>query len=140
GFRSIAEAVGHAEVLDTRKAIDHWKAHGLDLTPILTAAENPDEGQDLLCTKAQDHGLDHALDQQLIAEAADALEHGEPVEIATSVRNVNRTVGTMLGSALPKRWGGEGLPDDPLTVSLRGSAGQSFGAFVPRGITLRLEG
>ena len=69
GFRSIAEAVGHAEVLDTRKAIDHWKAHGLDLTPILTVAENPYEGQDLLCTKAQDHGLDKALDQELIAAA-----------------------------------------------------------------------
>jgi glutamate synthase (NADPH/NADH) large chain len=140
GFRSIAEAVGHAEVLDTRKAIDHWKAHGLDLTPILTVAENPYEGQDLLCTKAQDHGLDHALDQQLIAQAAGALERGERVEIEVPVRNVNRTVGTMLGSALTRRFGGDGLPDDTITVRLRGSAGQSFGAFVPKGITLRLEG
>ncbi len=140
GFRSIAEAVGHAEVLDTRKAIDHWKAHGLDLTPILTVAENPYEGQDLLCTKAQDHGLDQALDQQLIAEAAGALERGERVEIEVTVRNVNRTVGTMLGSALTRRFGGDGLPDDTITVRLRGSAGQSFGAFVPKGITLRLEG
>ena len=133
GFRSIAEAVGHAEVLDTRKAIDHWKAHGLDLTPILTVAENPYEGQDLLCTKPQDHGLDQALDQQLIAEAADALERGERVEIDVPVRNVNRTVGTMLGSALTRRYGGDGLPDDTITVRLRGSAGQSFGAFVPQG-------
>jgi glutamate synthase (NADPH/NADH) large chain len=140
GFRSIAEAVGHAEVLDTRKAIDHWKAHGLDLTPILTVAENPYEGQDLLNTKAQDHGLDKALDQELIAAAGPALERGEPVEISVPVRNVNRTVGTMLGSALTKRWGGDGLPDDTITVHLRGSAGQSFAAFVPRGITLRLEG
>src|SRR5690349_15984305 len=140
GFRSIAEAVGHAEVLDTRKAIDHWKAHGLDLTPILTVAENPYEGQDLLCTKAQDHGLDQALDQQLIAQATAALERGERVEIDVPVRNVNRTVGTMLGSALTRRFGGEGLPDDTITVRLRGSAGQSFGAFVPKGITLRLEG
>jgi glutamate synthase (NADPH/NADH) large chain len=140
GFRSIAEAIGHAEVLDTRKAIDHWKAHGLDLAPILAVAENPYEGQDLHCTKAQDHGLDQALDQELIAAAAPALERGEPVEIDVPVRNVNRTVGTMLGSALTRRWGGEGLPDDTITVRLRGSAGQSFGAFVPRGITLRLEG
>jgi glutamate synthase (NADPH) large chain len=140
GFRSIAEAVGHAEVLDTRPAIDHWKAHGLDLAPILAVAENPYEGQDLLCTKAQDHGLDQALDQQLIAQAGAALEGGEPVTIDVPIRNVNRTVGTMLGSALTRRWGGDGLPDDTITVNLRGSAGQSFGAFLPRGITLRLEG
>ena len=140
GFRSIAEAIGHAEVLDTRAAIDHWKAHGLDLTPILTVAENPYDGQDLYCTKAQDHGLDRALDQELIAAAAPALERGERVEIEVPVRNVNRTVGTMLGSTLTRKWGGEGLPDDTITVHLRGSAGQSFGAFVPRGITLRLEG
>src|SRR4051794_17451010 len=140
GFRSIAEAIGHAEVLDTRKAIDHWKAHGLDLAPILHVPENPYEGQDLLCTKAQDHGLDLALDQELIALAANALERGERVEIDVPVRNVNRTVGTMLGSALTKRYGADGLPDDTITVRLRGSAGQSFGAFVPRGITLRLEG
>ncbi|HEY3670096.1 MAG TPA: glutamate synthase large subunit [Acidimicrobiia bacterium] len=140
GFRSIAEAVGHAEVLDTRKAIDHWKAHGLDLTPILTVAENPYEGQDLLNTKSQDHGLDKALDQELIVAAEAALERGERVEISVPVRNVNRTVGTMLGSALTRRWGGDGLPDDTITVNLRGSAGQSFGAFVPQGITLRLEG
>ena len=140
GFRSIAEAVGHAEVLDTRAAVDHWKAHGLDLTPILTVAENPYDGQDLLCTKAQDHGLDQALDQQLIAAAAPALERGERVEIEVPVRNVNRTVGTMLGSVLTRTYGGVGLPDDTITVHLRGSAGQSFGAFVPKGITLRLEG
>ena len=140
GFRSIAEAIGHAEVLDTRAAIDHWKAHGLDLTPILTVAENPYDGQDLYCTKAQDHGLDHALDQELIAAAAPALERAERVEIEVPVRNVNRTVGTMLGSTVTRKWGADGLPDDTITVHLRGSAGQSFGAFVPRGITLRLEG
>jgi glutamate synthase (NADPH/NADH) large chain len=140
GFRSIAEAVGHAEVLDTRKAVDHWKAHGLDLTPILTVAENPYEGQDLFCTKAQDHGLDRALDQELIAAASSALERGERIELEFPVRNVNRTVGTMLGHELTRRWGGDGLPDHTIVVHLRGSAGQSFGAFVPKGITLRLEG
>jgi glutamate synthase (NADPH/NADH) large chain len=140
GFRSIAEAIGHAEVLDTRRAIDHWKAHGLDLAPILAIAENPYEGQDLYCTKAQDHGLNQALDVELIAAAQSALERGERIEIEVPIRNVNRTAGTMLGSELTKRWGGEGLPDDTITVRFRGSAGQSFGAFVPRGVTLRLEG
>jgi glutamate synthase (NADPH/NADH) large chain len=140
GFRSIAEAVGHAEVLDTRAAIDHWKAHGLDLTPILTVAENPYDGQDRYCTKAQDHGLDRALDQDLIAAASSALERGERLEIEAPIRNVNRTVGTMLGSTVTRNWGADGLPDDTITVHLRGSAGQSFGAFIPRGITLRLEG
>src|SRR6201987_2079155 len=92
GFRSIAEAIGHVEVLDTRAAIDHWKAHGLDLTPILAVAENPYEGQDLLCTKAQDHGLDRALDQHLIALAEPALELGWPVHAELAIRNTNRTV------------------------------------------------
>jgi glutamate synthase (NADPH/NADH) large chain len=140
GFRSIAEAVGHVEVLDTREAIDHWKADGLDLTPILTPAENPYEGQDLYCTKAQDHGLDQALDQELIRQAAPALERGEPVRIEIAIRNVHRTVGTMLGAEVTRRHGGTGLPADTIRVHLRGSAGQSFGAFLPQGITLRLEG
>jgi glutamate synthase (NADPH/NADH) large chain len=140
GFRSVAEAIGHTEVLDTRAAIDHWKAHGLDLAPILQEAENPYEGQTRYCTKAQDHGLDKALDQQLIALAAPAIEDGRIVEIELPVQNVNRTVGTMLGSVVTRAWGGDGLPDDTIRVHLRGSAGQSFGAFVPRGITLRLEG
>ena len=140
GFRSIAEAVGHAEVLDTSDAIDHWKASGLDLTPILHVPDFDRDTQDMLCTKSQDHGLDRALDRQLIALAAPALERGEPVSIDLPVRNVNRTVGTMLGSELTRRHGGAGLPDDTIEITLTGSAGQSFGAFVPRGITLRLVG
>jgi glutamate synthase (NADPH/NADH) large chain len=140
GFRSIAEAVGHTEVLDTRAAVDHWKAHGLDLSPILQEAENPYPGQDRYCTKAQDHGLDRALDQRLIALAQPAIEDGRIVEIELPIQNTNRTVGTMLGSVVTRAWGGDGLPDDTIRVHLRGSAGQSFGAFVPRGITLRLEG
>ena len=99
GFRTIEEAIGHVEVLDTRAAIDHWKAHGLDLTPILTEAENPYEGQTCHCTKPQDHGLDKALDAAAHrAGAARRSSDGEPVEIDAAVRNVNRTVGTMLGS------------------------------------------
>jgi glutamate synthase (NADPH/NADH) large chain len=140
GFRSIEEAVGHAEVLDTRRAIDHWKAHGLDLAPILEVAENPYEGQTLYNSKTQDHGLDKALDVELIDVAGPSIDHGERVHIEYPVRNVNRAVGTMLGHEVTKRRGGDGLPDDTISFHLRGSAGQSFGAFVPRGITLRLEG
>jgi glutamate synthase (NADPH/NADH) large chain len=139
GFRSIAEAVGHAEALDVRRAVDHWKAAGLDLTPILHVPESPWE-QDLLCTKEQDHGLAAALDNDLILRAADALADGTPVRIQLPIRNVNRTVGTMLGHEITKRYGEEGLPDGTIDIAFTGSAGQSFGAFVPRGITLRLAG
>ncbi len=140
GFRSIAEAIGHTDVLDVRAAIDHWKADGLDLAPILAEAENPYEGQTRYCSRSQDHGLDRALDCLLIAQAKPALCDGSAVEIEGPVRNTNRSVGTMLGSEVTKRWGGAGLPDNTIRIHLRGSAGQSFAAFVPRGITLRLEG
>ena len=140
GYRSIAEAIGHVESLDVRAAVDHWKAHGLDLSPILMPADNPYEGQARYQTRSQDHGLDRALDQQLLAQAEPAIERGERVRIELPIRNVNRTVGTLLGNAVTRKWGGEGLPEGTIDVRLRGSAGQSFGAFVPRGITLRLEG
>ena len=139
GFRSIAEAVGHAELLDADKAIEHWKAHGLDLSPLLYVPELP-EGAPRRRTVVQDHGLDKALDNQLIALCADALERAEPVRASLTVRNVNRTVGTMLGSEVSRRYGGAGLPDGTIDITFTGSAGQSFGAFLPRGITLRLEG
>lgn len=139
GFRSIEEAVGHVDSLDTRAAVDHWKAAGLDLGPVLARPE-PAPGSSLHHTQAQDHGLDRALDNQLIALAGDALERREPVRIALPVRNVNRTVGTMLGHEVTKRFGSQGLADDTIDVTLTGSAGQSLGAFVPRGITLRLLG
>ncbi|HZP57782.1 MAG TPA: glutamate synthase-related protein, partial [Dehalococcoidia bacterium] len=140
GFRSINEAIGHTEMLDVRQAVDHWKAGGLDLSPILAAAENPYDGQDPYCTRGQDHRLERALDRTLIEQSAAALGEGKPIEIETCVHNTNRSVGTMLGSEVTKRWGGGGLPDDTIRITLRGSAGQSFGAFLPRGITLRLEG
>ncbi len=139
GSASIEEAVGHVEALDTRQAIEHWKAQGLDLAPVLEKPQ-PLEGSSLRNTTTQDHGLDKALDNQLIALAADALENREPVRIALPIRNVNRTVGTMLGHEVTKRYRGEGLADDTIDVSLTGSAGQSMGAFLPRGITLRLFG
>ena len=139
GFRSLAEAIGHVECLDTRRAVDHWKASGLDLSPILHQPDSPFE-QDLHCTGTQDHGLEHALDNELIARAAPALDEGQPVVIDVDVRNVNRTIGTMLGHEVTKRHRGAGLPDDTIRINLTGSAGQSLGAFVPRGITLHLEG
>ncbi len=139
GFRSLDEAIGHSELLDTRRAIQHWKASGLDLTPILHTPELP-EGTPVRCVSSQDHGLEKALDNELIALSDDALERGEPVRIQLPVRNVNRTVGTMLGHEVTKRYGGAGLADGTIDVTLTGSAGQSFGAFLPRGITLRLFG
>lgn len=139
GFRSIEEAVGQVQVLDTRRAVDHWKAQGLDLRPILDRPE-PKPGSALHQTRQQDHGLHKALDNQLIALAAPALERGEAVRIELPVRNVNRTVGTMLGHEVTKRYRGQGLPDGTIDVTLTGSAGQSLGAFLPRGITLRLFG
>ncbi|HUQ39394.1 MAG TPA: glutamate synthase large subunit [Acidimicrobiales bacterium] len=139
GFRTLAEAVGQVELLDTRDAIDHWKASGLDLSPILHMPEIADD-EARLCTTGQDHGLDRAIDNQLIQLADAALSDAMPVHIELPVRNVNRTVGTMLGSELTRRYGGEGLPDDTIQIDFTGSAGQSFGAFLPRGITMRLQG
>ena len=139
GFRSVEEAIGHVEMLDVRAAVDHWKARGLDLSPILAVPENP-YGQTFHQSRPQDHGLERALDQQLIALSEAALVDGQPVEIALPIHNVNRTVGTMLGSEVTKRYGAQGLPNDTIRITLTGSAGQSFGAFVPRGISLRLEG
>ncbi|NLE72725.1 MAG: glutamate synthase subunit alpha, partial [Actinomycetales bacterium] len=139
GYRSIAEAVGHVESLDTRAVIDHWKAAGLDLGPVLAKPE-PKPGSALRNTRTQDHGLAKALDNELIRLAREALDSREPVRISVPVRNVNRTVGTMLGHEVTRRFGGEGLPDDTIDITLTGSAGQSLGAFLPRGITLRLFG
>jgi glutamate synthase (NADPH/NADH) large chain len=137
GFRSLEEAIGRVEAIDVRQAVDHWKATGLDLSPIL---HRPDVDGPLHCVTTQDHGLDKALDNQLIELCEEALESGEHVSAQVTIRNVNRTVGTMLGSALTKRYGGEGLPDDTISLTFTGSAGQSFGAFVPKGITMRLVG
>jgi glutamate synthase (NADPH/NADH) large chain len=139
GYRSIEEVIGHAELLDTRKAVDHWKAAGLDLSPILYVPELA-EGAARHSTTTQDHGLDKALDNTLIQLAEGALEDGHPVRLELPIRNVNRTVGTLLGYEVTKRYAGAGLPDNTIDVTFTGSAGQSFGAFLPRGITLRLFG
>ncbi|MEU2850699.1 glutamate synthase large subunit [Streptomyces syringium] len=144
GFRTLEEAVGHAELLDTAKAVTHWKAQGLDLAPLLHVPELPAGAVRHRVTE-QDHGLAKALDNELIELAADALaarsaEDAQPVRAQVAIRNINRTVGTMLGHEVTKKFGGAGLPDDTIDITFTGSAGQSFGAFLPRGITLRLEG
>ncbi|MGQ4718959.1 glutamate synthase large subunit [Streptomyces anulatus] len=144
GFRTIEEAVGHAELLDTDRAITHWKAQGLDLAPLFFVPELP-EGAVRHRIVEQDHGLTKALDNQLIKLAADALgaetpEAAQPVRAQVAIRNINRTVGTMLGHEVTKKFGGQGLPENTIDITFTGSAGQSFGAFLPSGVTLRLEG
>ncbi|MEV6274735.1 glutamate synthase large subunit [Nocardia sp. NPDC051832] len=140
GFRTLDEAIGRVDMLDTAKAKQHWKASKLDLSPILDDVETAFMYQDRRCTKTQDHGLDKALDQQLITQAREALERGTRVKFETKITNVNRTVGTMLGHEVTKNFGGVGLPDDTIDITFTGSAGNSFGAFVPAGITLRVQG
>ena len=137
GFRSLDEAIGRVDLIDAKPAVEHWKAQGLDLAPVLAVPSSDHPRRNVI---SQDHGLDKALDQQLIAICEPALATGEPVRAQVPIRNVNRTVGTMLGSELTRRYGAAGLPPDTIDITLTGSAGQSFGAFVPRGITLRLEG
>jgi glutamate synthase (ferredoxin) len=140
GFRSISEMIGRVDCLDFAPALDHWKARGLDLSSILYQPAMPPEVA-RRCVVAQDHGLEKSLDQTtLIPACRDAIEHGTRVELSLPIRNVNRTVGTTLGYEVTSRWGGAGLPDDTIRVHFTGSAGQSFGAFVPRGITFMLEG
>ncbi len=139
GFRTLDEAIGQVEALDVSDAVNHWKTDGLDLSPILHLPEIARESRRHQW-KEQDHGLERALDQTLVSLARGALNEGRPVTIDIPIRNVNRTVGTLLGFEVTRRFGGEGLPTDTIVVNFTGSAGNSFGAFVPRGVTLRLEG
>ena len=137
GFKTLAQAVGQVELLETRKAVEHWKAAGLDLAPLLLS---PTDSAERKNTTVQDHGLENALDNKLIELAKNALEKADSVKIELPVRNVNRTVGTMLGAQITRKFGGVGLPANTVDVTLHGSAGQSFGAFIPSGLTLRLFG
>lgn len=139
GFRSLDEAIGQVEVLDTRKAVEHWKASGLNLEPILKFPEGTKYPARKKVVE-QDHGLEGALDNELLKLAAPALITGEHISISLPIRNRNRTVGTILGSEISKRFGGNGLPEDTIEVTLHGSAGQSLGAFIPKGLTIRLYG
>jgi glutamate synthase (ferredoxin) len=139
GFRTMDEMIGRVDRLNVRPALNHWKARGLDFSAILGGTR--DEGSSpRRCVTHQDHGLDRALDRELIEACAEALEARRPVSITRQVRNVHRTVGTMLGSEVTRRWGGKGLPDGTINIECQGSAGQSFGAFIPAGMTLTLEG
>jgi len=139
GFRTIDEMIGRSDRLEVKAAVDHWKAQGLDLSSIL---HQPDVADTVgrRSTRPQDHGLDRALDNTLIALSKTALEDRTPVKIDLPIRNVNRTVGTMLGFEVTRRWGAAGLPDDTIRITFSGSAGQSFGAFVPHGVSMTVEG
>ena len=139
GFRTLEEVIGHAELLDTRAAIEHWKADGLDLTPLLVVPE-PFHGTALTKRVEQDHGLEGVLDNTLIQLCEGALLDASPVKLELPVRNVNRTVGTMLGSFVTRRFGEAGLPPGTIDITLHGSAGQSLGAFLPAGVLIKLYG
>jgi glutamate synthase (NADPH/NADH) large chain len=139
GYRSLDEVIGHPELIDVTTAVGHWKARGLDLSPILAVpVVAPEDAR--RCVQAQNHGLDKALDRVLIEACRPALDDAAAVQISMPIRNGNRTVGTLLGAEVTRRYGGAGLPDGTINISFSGSAGQSFGAFLPRGITLRLNG
>jgi glutamate synthase (NADPH/NADH) large chain len=140
GFRTFNEMVGRVDMLDTVDAIVHWKAQGIDLTPILTPARKKNAVTEVYCTKPQDHGLDKALDNRLIELAQLAITEGKQVRGELKIKNTNRTVGTMLSHEIAKVWGEELLPDETVRFKLEGSAGQSFGAWLAKGVTLELEG
>jgi glutamate synthase (ferredoxin) len=139
GFRKFDEMVGRVDMLDVQPAIDHWKARGVDLAAILYNPPLPGRVA-RRCVQAQDHGLEQALDHQLIARAAAALESREPAEMSLPIRNLHRAVGAMLSGEIARRYGSEGLPDDTIRINFEGSAGQSLGAFLAKGVTLTLEG
>jgi glutamate synthase (NADPH/NADH) large chain len=139
GFRTFAEMVGQMQMLDQRQVVEHWKAKGLDFSRLFFKPLAP-PGVRIHHCEPQDHKISDILDRALIAQARDALERRTPVRIATAIRNTDRTAGAMLSGEIAKRYGHTGLPDDTIHVSLKGTAGQSFGAFLAKGITFELEG
>jgi glutamate synthase domain-containing protein 3 len=139
GFRSFDEMVGRVDMLDARRAIDHWKGKGIDLSMILYNPPTPSRIA-RRCVHEQDHGLSQALDYKLIDHAREAIDNGTPVEIKLPIRNVHRTVGAMLSGEIARKYGSSGLPEDTVRFQFTGSAGQSFGAFLAEGVTLELEG
>jgi glutamate synthase domain-containing protein 3 len=140
GFRTVNEMIGRVDCLETDAALRHWKAEGLDLTPVLAPVRKPHDGVGVYCQIEQNHGLEKALDHELMAWSRRALERGERVRFELPIVNTNRTVGTILSHNVVKKWGEGGLPDDTIHIKLTGSAGQSFGAFLAHGVTLELEG
>jgi glutamate synthase (NADPH/NADH) large chain len=139
GLRSLEEAIGRVDLLDVDGAVGHWKAAGLDLSSVLAQPDGP-EGMDRRQTKLQDHGLEKALDHQFMDACAPALDSGQHVTLSLPISNVDRTVGTLLGSEISRRFGAAGLEEDTISLTFTGSAGQSFGAFMPKGVTMRLYG
>lgn len=140
GFRTINEMIGRTDVLEANEAIDHWKGKGIDLSALLYQPDVPAKVT-RYATRKQDHELTKTLDyQELIPRCRNAIDKGEKVEWTTAIRNIHRVTGTMLGSEITKRYGAEGLPEDTIRLTFKGSAGQSFGAFIPKGLTLRLVG
>ena len=139
GFRSLEEAIGHVELLDTNRAIRHWKADGMDLSPIFAGKDIATKSS-LHATVSQDHELEKHFDYPLIAEATPALKEGKHIVIEREINNTKQAIGTMLGNELTKKWGEQGLEPGTLELRLGGSAGQSLGAFVPRGIKIVVEG
>jgi len=139
GFRSLEEAIGQVEALDSVKAVEHWKAKGLDLSPIFHLPQI-EHGADRRHTQVQNHGLETVLDQELIKQSEPALERKEKVDLSFSINNTNRSTGTMLGYQVTRKYGGEGLPNNTISINFSGSAGNSFGAFLPSGVSLHLEG
>ena len=138
GFRTVDEMVGRTDLLEMKDAVEHWKAKGLDYSSILRNV--PSEPSERRCTQVQDHGISDTLDRTLIKLAEPALEGGQPVKLNVNIRNVNRTIGTMLSSVISKKYGAIGLPEDTVHITCKGSCGQSFGAFGARGLTLAVEG
>jgi glutamate synthase domain-containing protein 3 len=138
GFRTVEEMVGRADRLEMNDTIEHWKAKDVDLTALLVRPQVP---HDIRHTGSQDHGLEISLDiRELLRRCAPALESGQPVEVNLPIQNINRTVGTILGSEVSRKYGGEGLPEDTIKLNFTGSAGQSLAAFIPRGITITVDG
>jgi glutamate synthase domain-containing protein 3 len=139
GFRTVDEMVGRVDMLDVQPAVDHWKARGIDLSAILYNPPVPGRVA-RRCVQPQNHGLEQALDHELLQQVRPALDHLMPVEIRLPVRNIHRAVATMLSGEIARRYGSAGLPDDTIRIHLNGSAGQSLGAFLAKGVTLTLEG
>jgi glutamate synthase (NADPH/NADH) large chain len=140
GFRTVREMVGRVDMLERDDTVRHWKADGIDLTSILTPARKKNDETEVVCTRKQDHGLHLALDNELIDEAQPAIQDGNKVRIERPIVNTNRTVGAMLSHEIARKWGESMLPHDTIHIRLSGSAGQSFGAFLAKGVTLELEG
>ena len=140
GFRKLKEIVGRTDLLDTDQAIEHWKARGLNLEPILMTAEKPHPGVNVTCSMRQEHGLEEALDKDLIETVKSALEDKTQIRLQMPIRNTNRTVGTMLSHEIAKRYGDTGLPPDTIWVRFDGSAGQSFASWLAGGVTFELVG